>query len=126
MWILGVELWVQDGVGMVGWLVLVVWWLYTKDDGSDAMPVRWHELIKYWLCHEILQIQFLKMSELLIHWGRVTHICVGKLTNIGSDNNLSPGRRQAIIWTIAEILLIGPLGTKFSEFVYRNSCIFIQ
>ena len=45
----------------------------------------------------------------------MTHICVGKLTIIGSDNGLSPGRRQAIIWTNAEILLIGPLGTNFSE-----------
>ena len=51
----------------------------------------------------------------LNHWGRATHICVGKLTIIGSDNGLSPGRRQAIIWTIAGILLIGPLGTNFSE-----------
>ena len=47
--------------------------------------------------------------------GRVTHICVGKLTTIGSDNGLSPGRRQAIIWTNAGILLIGPLETNFSE-----------
>ena len=40
----------------------------------------------------------------LTHWGRVTHICVGK-----------PDRRQAIIWTNAELLLIGPLGRNFSE-----------
>ena len=33
----------------------------------------------------------------VIHWGRVTHICVSNLTIIGSDNGLSPGRRQAII-----------------------------
>ena len=45
----------------------------------------------------------------------MTHICVSKLTIIGSDNGLSPGRRQAIIWTNGEILLIGPLGTNFSE-----------
>ena len=51
----------------------------------------------------------------LTHWGRVTHICVGKLTIIGSDNGLSPERRQAIIWTNAGILLIGTLGTNFSE-----------
>ena len=31
------------------------------------------------------------------------------------DNGLSPGRRGAIIWTNAGILLIGPLGTNFSE-----------
>ena len=54
-------------------------------------------------------------SWLLTHWGRTTHICVGKLTIIGSDNGLSPGRRQAIIWTNAGILLIGPLETNFSE-----------
>ena len=51
----------------------------------------------------------------LTHWGRVTHIWVGKLTIIGSDNDLSPGRRQAIIWPNAGILLIEPLGTNFSE-----------
>ena len=53
--------------------------------------------------------------RMLTRWGRVTHICVRKLTIIGSDNGLPPGRRQAIIWTNARILLIGPLGTNFSE-----------
>ena len=42
----------------------------------------------------------------LTHRGRVTHIGVSKLTIIGSDNGLSPDRRQAIIWTNAGILLI--------------------
>ena len=51
----------------------------------------------------------------LTHWGRVTHIWVSKLTIIGSDNGFSPRRRRAIIWTNAEILLIGPLGTNFNE-----------
>ena len=51
----------------------------------------------------------------LTHWGRVTHICVGNLTIIGPDNGLSPGRRQAIIWINAGILLIGLRGTNFSE-----------
>ena len=51
----------------------------------------------------------------LTHWGRVTHICVGKLSIIGSDNGLSPNRRQAIIWTNVGILLTGILGTNFSE-----------
>ena len=45
----------------------------------------------------------------------MTHICVVKLTIIGSDNSLSPERRQAIIWTNAWILLIGPLDTNFKE-----------
>ena len=51
----------------------------------------------------------------LTHWGRVTHIRFGKLTIIVSDNGLSLRRRQAIIWTNAGILLIGPLGINFSE-----------
>ena len=45
----------------------------------------------------------------------MTHICVSNLTITGSDNGLLPGRRQAIIWTNAGILLIGPYGTNFSE-----------
>ena len=51
----------------------------------------------------------------LTHWGRVTHKCVSKLTIIDPDNGLSPGQRQAIIWTNAGILLIRTLGTNFSE-----------
>ena len=49
----------------------------------------------------------------ITHW--VKHICVSKLTIIGSDNGLSPGRRQAISWTNATMLLIRTLGTNFSE-----------
>ena len=59
--------------------------------------------------------------SLLTHWGRVTHICVSKLTIIGSDNGLSPGRHQAIIWTNAGILLFGPLGANFSEILIEIS-----
>ena len=55
----------------------------------------------------------------LTHWGRVTHICIGKLTILGSDNGLSPGRRQAIIWTNAGIMLIGPFGTNFIEILIK-------
>ena len=51
----------------------------------------------------------------LTHWGRVTHICVSKVTIIVSDNGLSPGRRRAIFWNNAGILLIGTLRTNFSE-----------
>ena len=51
----------------------------------------------------------------LTHWRRVTHICVGKLIIIGSDNGLLPDRCQAIIWTNARLLSIGPLQTYFNE-----------
>ena len=55
----------------------------------------------------------------LTYCGRVTHICVGKLAIIGSDNGLSPGRRQAIIWTNVGILLTGPPRTNISEILIR-------
>ena len=57
----------------------------------------------------------LYLLSVLTHWGRMMHICVSTLTIIGSDNRLSPGRRQTIIWTNAGILLIRPAGTNFSK-----------
>ena len=55
------------------------------------------------------------VGDELTHWGRVTHICVIKLNTIGSDNGLLSGQHQPIIQTNAGILLIGTLGTNFSE-----------
>ena len=52
----------------------------------------------------------------------MTQICVSKLAIIVSDDGLSPGRRQAIIWTNAGILLTGPLGKNFSGiFIQENA-----
>ena len=65
----------------------------------------------------------------LTHWGPVTHICIDNIASIGSGNGLSPGRRQAIIWTNAGISLIWPLRTNFSEILikilasYSRKCI---
>ena len=58
------------------------------------------------------------------HWGWVTHIYVSKLTIIDSDNGLSPGRRQAIIWINAGIFN-WTLRNKHQWNVDRNSNIFI-
>ena len=58
----------------------------------------------------------------MTHWGRATHICVGNLTSISSDNGLSPDRCQAIIWPNAGILLIEPLETNFKDsFIHKNT-----
>ena len=43
------------------------------------------------------------------------HICVSKLTIIGSYDGLWPGRSRAIIRTNAGILLIEHIGTDFNE-----------
>ena len=72
-------------------------------------------ICKWHLLNDGHFIQDLPCSPYLTHWGRVTHTCVSNITIISSDNGLSPGRRQAIIWTNAGILLIGSLGTDFSE-----------
>ena len=78
---------------------------------SDQV-INWINYVPFY--RNILNVS--KSLNELTHWGRVTHICVGNLTIIGSDNGLSPGRRQAITWTNFGILLIiGPLGTNFSE-----------
>ena len=63
-----------------------------------------------WVQHQAITC----MGAELTHWGRVTHMCVNKITVIGWDNGLSPGRRQAIISTNDGILLIRTLGTNFS------------
>ena len=65
-----------------------------------------------WYHHDVWSL------HVLTHWGRVTHICVGNLTIIGSGNGLSPGRRQAITWINAGLLLIGPLRTNFNEILF--------
>ena len=45
----------------------------------------------------------------------MTHSCSSNLNIINSYNGLSPGRRHAIIWTNAGILLICHWGTSFNE-----------
>ena len=69
--------------------------------------VKWHAYIAF------------MAFDRLTHCGCVAHICVSNLAIIGSDNGLSPGRRQAIIRTNVGILLIGPLGTNFSEILIK-------
>ena len=99
-----------------------LWWFLPEcgenpwnfDINKQRNTTRWYDFVDGWLCsrrntnisgiYEYGQI-------VLTHWGWMTHICVYKLTIIGSDNGLSPGRRQPIIWTNVGILLThcGPL-----------------
>ena len=82
--------------------------IHWNGDLFHTMGLIWRHFLLY---RKFLTNRF----QLLISLGRVMHICVSRLTIIGSDNGLSPGRRQANIWTNAGILLFGPLGTNFSE-----------
>ena len=92
------------------------WMAYGIYCGTALFSVLLFVWVWFWR-HIILSLQKYTCitTVLLTHWGRVTHICVSKLAIIGSDKDLSPGRGQAIIWTNAGILLIGPFGTNFSE-----------
>ena len=54
------------------------------------------------------------------------HICVSKLTIIGSDNGLSPDWRQSSISTDPGILLIGPLGTIFTGILIEMHILSFQ
>ena len=56
----------------------------------------------------VFKAMFVQGLIVLTHWGRVMHVCISKLTIIGSDNGLSPQRRQTIIWTNGRILFIRP------------------
>ena len=59
-----------------------------------------------------------------LNWGRVMHICVNELTIIGSDNGLLPGCVKPLSDTDG-LLLIGNLGTNFSE-ILNEIYIFVQ
>ena len=101
-------------------------WSPLAQRASDAELWCFHSLKKLLTKH----ICYLKHHITALWWtdcwllpltrlGGVTHICVSEITIIGSDNGLLPGRRQAIIWTNAGILLIGTLGTNFSEILIK-------
>ena len=100
-----------------------MWWLACNggDAGYLSADVRQYtlqQLHRKFVCWcQTIYITAINSNstKLLTHWGRVMHICISKLTTIGSDIGLSPGRRQAIIWTNAGILSTGALGTNFSE-----------
>ena len=100
------------------WAIIVI----SKDDKISLNMIRQNIIVSFCAYIYNAMYNYHVMSWwhwLLTHWGRVTHICVADLATIGSENGLSPVRRQAIIWTNAGILLIGPLGTNFSETLIR-------
>ena len=110
----GREYWTPIRIGHYG--IIMLWmevYQYPPSAISEAYCVWYMIIARMWLLYN-LDTQWTPIN-VLTHWGRVTHICVSNLIIIGSDNGLSPGRRQATIRTNAGILLTEPLGTNFSE-----------
>ena len=70
-----------------------------------------------------VKIEFKCTNVLLTHWSRVTHLCVSKLSILGSDNGLSPRRRQDFLnqyWDIVNLTL----GNKLQWNLNRNLIYF--
>ena len=83
-------------------------------NGNSQQAIIWiHDTVGNWCINRSLRLNKLSNS------GRVMHICVDNLTTIDSDNGLSPGRCQVIIWTNAVILFGGTLETIFSEILFE-------
>ena len=97
---------IMTGIGIVLW--------NAGNTFSNRYIRIWSFNMAFGQCYDFYNRELLLFS-VLTHWGQVTHICIGILTNIASDNGLVPTRRQAIIWTNVGILFIRPLGTNFSE-----------
>ena len=105
-----------------GWYIYVMTVARVSEDRhiSYRLPSRFpstqserRSLSSTTICFRCLEADGIISSINLL--SQVTHVCASNWTIIGSDNGLSPDRRQAIIWTNAGILLIEPLGTNFSE-----------
>ena len=99
---------------------------YQPHDYDLTIGCGYNKKIENWCPFMVYVPSVFKWTNTLTHWGWVTYICVSKLSFFGSDNGLSPGRHQAIIWTIAGILLIGYLGTNFGEILIEIHTISLK
>ena len=112
--------------GLVQYRWQVITWANVDQDVRDHLALLDHNELTYFsLCNLVTFLKYNKQTQFhkwilvnsLTDWGRVTHICVSKLTIIGPDNGLtpsiigpdnglSPRRRQAIIWTSGQTILL--------------------
>ena len=97
-------------------------WNLPRDTFCSDQPI----ILTYWGWDETNKTSFLQWKcfefRLIFLW----NLFVGNLTIIVSDNGLLLGRRQAIIWNNAGILLMRPLVTNPRYNFNRNWNIFIQ
>ena len=100
--------------GHVAWFIVFLY--HTYYIGLPTLSVRNEIFIKQSVKEPFPAKQLQYAFSPLTQWGRVTHICVGNLSIIGSDNRLSPGRHQVITCTNAGIMLTGTLWIKTLHF----------
>ena len=85
---------------------------------TSVGPLSWPTLTTWNTTHQQRSHIVLMPIWVITHWGRVTHIYVSRPDDHGSDNGLSPIRRQAIIWTNEDILSIRPRATHFNGILF--------
>ena len=90
--------------------------------GKDAWSISEREGVVTFCYNQNIRKDIYIHSPILTNWGWVTHIPISELTIIGSDNGLSPGRRQTITWTNINWNLRKKLHWHFKQ----NSYIFVQ
>ena len=111
-------------------------WIISCILKSCQVSWLWHGLIKHDIAHITAMIKaqcrwdFESTEYLLwlVETEEQIQVSINYLAIIGSDTGLSPVRRQAFIWSNTGLLLIGLLGTNFSEIwteihVMRHDCI---
>ena len=94
------------------WLKFIVWLKFV---------VSWAE---FWYVDIFLGRLIIIIK--LTHWGRMTHICVSKQTNIGSDNGLSPWLAPSHYLNQCWNIVNWTLRNKLQWNPNWNSCTFIQ
>ena len=88
------------------------------DHGRNA---RKNTVWSYLFCFTKCVRYVLNISANANQWKRSPMVHIVQIPQIdhGSNNGLSPFRRQTIIYTNAGLLLIRPLGTKFNEILIK-------
>ena len=88
---------------------------------KSARHLKFILIVEVFSSLDIISAQKISMAYSVVIFNSLrpsdSYIYISKLTISGSDYDLSPDRCKVIDWTNAEILLIGPLGTNFSEII---------
>ena len=94
----------------------------------DGYVIASHTILWYHYLSMLKKLFFFSCLQLnvLTHWGRVTHICISKITIIGSDNGLSPWTAPSHYLNQCWNIVNWTLGNKLQWNLNRNLYIFIQ
>ena len=97
---------------MAFFIILLFWF-------GSVLPLFYRDItLRYWHLYFDVIIVISEQCLKIISPKCPIYASVNWVT-IGSDNGLSPVRRQAITWTSIHLSSIGPLGSNFSEICFK-------